>query len=155
VSAAGEALEARLRALEDRHEIEDLVARYASVQDDRRFDEYEACFTEDIVLEFPWGTVEGRAGLGERIRGLLEPFSYTQHLISDVEVALDGDRASGRANFFVTMVKADDPEGRYWHEVGFYRHEYRRLPDGWRFSRIECISHLRSRGKLRPSQPTA
>jgi 3-phenylpropionate/cinnamic acid dioxygenase small subunit len=140
--------EARLRALEDRQAIADLVSRYASSQDDRRFGDYEDCFTEDVVLAFPWGTVAGRSGLAERVRELLGSFSSTQHLIGNLQVELDGDRARGRADFAVTMIRAD--EGRFWHEVGFYRHEYRRTLAGWRFSRIDCISQMRYRGTFRP-----
>jgi 3-phenylpropionate/cinnamic acid dioxygenase small subunit len=136
-------LERRLRALEDREALAELLRRYAAAQDERRFDDYEACFTDDVVLEFPWGAVEGREGLADRVRELLAPFSYTQHLIGNVQVEVGEDQASGRADFFVTMVRRDHPRLKFWQEVGFYRHRYRRTAEGWRISRIECVSQLR------------
>jgi 3-phenylpropionate/cinnamic acid dioxygenase small subunit len=145
-------LERRLQQLEDRQAVERLVSRYTSALDERRFDEYEDCFTDDAVLNYSWGSITGSAGLAARVEDALVPFSYTQHLTANLEVELHGDMGRGRANFFVTMIKRDDPDGKFWHEVGFYRHEYRRTRHGWRFSRLDAVSELRYRGPARPAR---
>ena len=51
-------------ALEDRAEIEELIARYAWTLDTGDFDGYAACFTDDGWIEHqPQGRMHGRAGL--------------------------------------------------------------------------------------------
>jgi 3-phenylpropionate/cinnamic acid dioxygenase small subunit len=127
------------------------VADYAAAIDEKRFHDYEDCFTDDVVLEYSWGSVEGREGLAERVDELLATMSYTQHLITNVRVDFDGDTARGRADFLVTLIKADDPERRFWHEIGYYLHEYRRTGAGWRFSRLETVSKMRFKGQTRPA----
>lgn len=50
--------------LEDRAEIEELIARYAWALDTGDFDGYADCFTEDCWIEHqPQGRMHGRAGL--------------------------------------------------------------------------------------------
>jgi 3-phenylpropionate/cinnamic acid dioxygenase small subunit len=50
--------------LEDRAEIEELIARYAWALDTGDFDGYAACFAEDGWIEHPpQGRMHGRAGL--------------------------------------------------------------------------------------------
>lgn len=146
-------LERRVRALEDKDAVRSLVYGYASALDESRWQDYEACFTHDAHLEYSWGTVDGTEGLGDRVGEMLAGVTYMQHAITNLEVELDGDVGRGRADFIVTLVDGNHPDKRYWQELGYYRHEYRRTPDGWRFSRLECVSELRTRGAERQARP--
>lgn len=146
----GGELERRLQALEDREAVRALVYGYARALDEGRWGDYEACFTDDVVLEYSWGSVRGREGLAERVGSMLQRYTSMQHLIANLELELAGDTGRGRADFSVTLVDDGHPEGRWWNEIGYYLHEYRRTPDGWRFSRLDCVTTLQTRGARRP-----
>ena len=65
-------LEDRVRRLDDRFEINDLLVRYAVLLDDRQFEAVGRLFTEDGVFASPNSTTEGnpaRSGLHRRTRG--------------------------------------------------------------------------------------
>jgi 3-phenylpropionate/cinnamic acid dioxygenase small subunit len=148
-------LERRLQALEDREAIASLVYGYASALDEGRWGDYEDCFTDDAELEYSWGSVRGREGLGARVGEMLQGYTYMQHAISNLELELDGDSARGRADFIVTLANDNHPEGRWWQELGYYLHAYRRTSDGWKFSRLDCVSKLQTRGATRPGARAA
>src|SRR4051794_39838218 len=112
-------IEQRLRHLEDRLAIDDLVRRYASTMDGQRYEDWVDCFTDDVQLNYSWGQTVGREGLAERVRRLLEPFGYGQHVIANLEVELDGDTGTGRANFIASLVRRDHPAHKYWQEGGY------------------------------------
>lgn len=135
-----------IRFYADRKAIHSLVWRYAEIVDEGRFDEWETCFTEDVVLDYPWGHVEGREGLNEQCRSLLAPFATSQHLIGNLDITFLGEgRAKGRANYIVTVVReVERRPTRAFHDGGIYLHEYRLTGDGWRFNRIDCISRWNS-----------
>jgi 3-phenylpropionate/cinnamic acid dioxygenase small subunit len=129
-----------VRKLQDRLEIEALVSGYTVMLDDRHWDTYEDFFTDDAQFEYGWMSQTGKDGMNELVAEHLEECVYSQHLIANLTITFDdsGDEASGRANYFVTVVMPDHQQGGpYWHEGGYYLHKYRRTPDGWKFSHLE------------------
>ena len=59
-----------LRQLNDRAEIEELVALYVHALDTLDADAYESVFTEDAVYETPMGVYEGRAAIRKIVTDL-------------------------------------------------------------------------------------
>ena len=95
---------------DDRSKIEDLQARYLFAFDWGDAEGYANVFTEDGVLNFGWGEFKGR----EAIRGFMTPEGggneqskpstpegqrpiVGRHIISNIVVKVDGDKATGRA----------------------------------------------------------
>jgi ketosteroid isomerase-like protein len=89
-------LEARIRSLEDRAELGELIARYALAVDDRDFDTIARLFSSDCVFENVKGIERGRERVVAYYRERLGEFGPTYHIphVQSLEV-LDGDHARG------------------------------------------------------------
>ncbi len=118
--------------MSDKAEIRDLLFRYARAVDDKDWALMGSVFTPDARLDYT--SVDGPAGGRDEIVGWLErslaPVPMTQHFITNVEIELDGDRATARAMFY-------NPMQLPGMDVvctcgGNYHHALVRTPDGWR-----------------------
>ncbi|HEV7720475.1 MAG TPA: nuclear transport factor 2 family protein [Iamia sp.] len=138
--------------LADRSEIADLVNRLGRVLDEGRFDEMRSLLVEEATARTPGGTAEGRDAMVAQASRNHRPEQAIQHLITNLLVDLDGDRASARANLVVHFGPAggggDGPASQGGPPappappVEFtlgevYRFELVRTPQGWRFARVE------------------
>ncbi|MBN7798823.1 nuclear transport factor 2 family protein [Parahaliea mediterranea] len=128
--------------MSDRWEIQDLVFHYADLIDSKNFDGLREVFTGDAHVDY--SAFGGSVGdLEETIAYLKqavadEVFPNSQHLNANVQVALDGDRASGRVMCFNPMEMALPDGGTQVFLLGlWYVDEYRRTPAGWRIARRE------------------
>jgi SnoaL-like domain len=134
-----------LHNLLERDEITTLVARLGVALDDGDFDGLRSLLTDDVTVRTPGGTAEGHEAVIAQASRNHRPDQPCQHLITNVLVDLDGDRATARANLVVAFgppgggdrsVRPLDLPVRY--TIGeIYHFELRRTPDGWRFARIE------------------
>ena len=122
--------------LADKLEIHELLYRYARAVDTGDRDLLRGVFVADAVLDY--SDVGGPdAGRDEVVHWLVTSLSLlpmAQHLITNIEVDLDGDRATVRALFHNPMqlpgVEGISACG------GRYHHEVVRTPDGWRSVRL-------------------
>ena len=116
--------------MNDRQDITDLISRLGRWLDDKAFDDAGSVLTENVTVSTPGGQAEGiERVVAQASRNHQVP---TQHLITNVLVDLDGDRATATANLLVTFA---GPELERQGER--YRFGVARTPDGWRLSRIE------------------
>jgi SnoaL-like domain len=145
-------LVARLRRLEDAHEIGQLRARYCHYLDDGRWDDLAELFTEDgefVGVSTARGRDELRTFYAEMQAGSL---SAWWHFSTSETVLLDGDRASGQTWLLQPCVVDEEPHvaaGRYDDQLvrdaaGTWRFRRRKvtffwwtpLTDGWQPGRI-------------------
>ena len=93
--------------LADRAEIHDVIVRYGWAIDTKDWALLDTCFTDDAEVDYS-SNPGGKEGPYKQIRSWLEKmisaFPVTQHLMSNIDVKLDGDRATCR-----TMVT--NPQG--------------------------------------------
>ncbi|PZQ46361.1 MAG: nuclear transport factor 2 family protein [Rhodovulum sulfidophilum] len=126
-----EAIERRLRALEDHQQIAQLRARYCHVLDDRDWPALAALFTEDGEFHGLASAI-GRAGIlaffGGTVDRLAEGF---WHFCSNPTVDLAGDTATGRISMQYLSVK----QGVSYVSAGHYDDVFRREGGVWRFAR--------------------
>ncbi len=119
------------------HRIEQLKHRYARCLDQKRWDELEACLTEDCSASYGGGayTFDDRAGILAFLRESMGSTSMlTSHRMTQPEITLHGDgTASGvwalqdvvlHLDFDVTIQGA-----------AFYEDEYRIVDGEWRICR--------------------
>jgi len=151
-------MDATLQRLADRSEIAELVNRLGTVLDEGRFDEMRSLLVEDATARTPGGQAEGREALVAQASRNHRPEQPIQHLITNLTVVLDGDRASARANLVVHFGPAGGgstaagtlapPVELTLGEV--YRFGLVRTPEGWRFERIETTPVWTSGTLVRP-----
>jgi hypothetical protein len=124
-----------LQELIDRSEIIELVSRLGVWLDEKRFNEARSILTEDATVKTPGGSVAGVDQVAEQARR--NHVVPTQHVITNVLIDLDGDRATVGANLIATFVHGRDPSGSLFQRGERYTFEAVRTADGWRLSRVE------------------
>ena len=125
--------EARLRALEDREEIRDLVMRYLLAIDDRDFRRFGDLFSEGCVLRSPAEGVEvhGREAIVDFFRTVLAGYGPTMHVVHRHLVTLEAeDRATGVATAHAEL----SITGTTYCVALRYYDKYARIEGAWRFA---------------------
>jgi 3-phenylpropionate/cinnamic acid dioxygenase small subunit len=131
-------VDAQLKALVDRAEIENLLVRYAAALDGHDWELLATCFTTDARYRFPHaGDVTGVEAITEVCRASLEPLDGSQHLIGSPHVEVEGDRARSRCSFQAQHVRRGAEGGRNYIVAGTYVDELSRTDAGWRIERRE------------------
>jgi hypothetical protein len=128
--------------LTDRREIDDLLVRYATVIDTRRWDELGTVFTPDAVLDYrSAGGIRGPlAEVGEWLATVVPLFTWSQHLVVNraVRLTAEGDGATSHSSFY--NPNGAEVDGKPWLFVvgGAYHDRLVRTPEGWRIAhRVE------------------
>jgi ketosteroid isomerase-like protein len=134
----------RLRELEDREAIEQLIYTFSHVETRGSVDAYLELFTPDAEHETRWPKTwpDGRAGTSRVLRGhealrehvtrLLSLNKIARRFVSHPQIVVDGDRGTGVMFRIRVDPKGSIPEVTY----GRYLDQYRRMPDGaWKFER--------------------
>lgn len=134
-----------LQEMSDRFEIQDLIVEYADIIDSCEIDRLDHIFSEDAFIDYT--AMGGEAGDLEKIKVFLKAamplFKNTQHLISNFQIKIDGDTATGRIMCFNPMEFDDEASGNPVFFLGlWYVDEYVRTEAGWRIkSRVEEKSY--------------
>ncbi|HWH26264.1 MAG TPA: nuclear transport factor 2 family protein [Pseudolysinimonas sp.] len=129
-------IEARIRVLEDHHDIAALVARHQDVADQKDFDSWPDILTDDIVVEFPFASHTGRDGIAEWGRNALAIFEATFHMQSNLILEIDGDTARGRTTAWAVGIARAESRRRTFEEGGVYQWTFRRTSEGWRIAKL-------------------
>jgi SnoaL-like domain len=153
--------DATLQQLVYRNEITDLVRRLGVDLDEGHFDDMRSLLVEDATVRTPGGTAEGREAVVAQARRNHRPEQLSQHVITNLLIDLDGDRAHARANLVVafgplagTADLARPLELPVQYTTGqVYGFDLVRTPDGWRFFGIETTPLWTSGTPIRPPQP--
>jgi 3-phenylpropionate/cinnamic acid dioxygenase small subunit len=123
-------------------EVYNLYARYAHAVDERRFEEWADCLTDDAEFEQPGlPTFVGRAALIKMVEdfAVVLAGAVQRHVQSNILVELDGDRGTGMCNLthYITRDGTTTLTG-----VGMYRDELQKVDGHWRFSkRVAFLDH--------------
>jgi 3-phenylpropionate/cinnamic acid dioxygenase small subunit len=121
-------------AVEDKDAIRELLAEYCFRLDDGRFAEMAALFTEDATWDTAFGKAVGPAAIAALAQRLRERAGADRpralHLLTNVVVALDGDRAEARSNWMVIESAAAGPK---IGSGGAYRDDLAKVAGRWRF----------------------
>ncbi|MGP3534190.1 nuclear transport factor 2 family protein [Microbacterium sp. RD1] len=137
-------IEERLRALEDRAEIADLLGRYAFAIDRLRWDDFLSCFAEEVEVNLirtgGWRTMKS-SELARVVEKVFTSYTATQHISANPQIAIEGDRAVAWSTLNATHYLRD-ATGDPWHQqVGYYEYTLARLGAGWRIVRMQQIVH--------------
>ncbi|WP_102142921.1 nuclear transport factor 2 family protein [Mycobacterium hubeiense] len=125
-----------LAEISDRFEIQQLLIDYSTAIDQKRFDDLDKVFTPDAYIDYRvTGGIDGqyprvKAWLAE----VLPNFPAYYHMLGNVDLRIDGDRATSRAICFNPMAMGGEHKQIYFVGI-WYVDEFIRTPDGWRMSR--------------------
>jgi 3-phenylpropionate/cinnamic acid dioxygenase small subunit len=127
-----DALEARLRHLEDLAEIHQLFIDYGTFLDAGDFDSYSKLFASDGVVRLgPMGTATGPTEIKALMASTLaDSVGSTFHIISSPVVTLDGDAARSRVMW--TVITRDTEGAPTVMSIGSHRDELVREDGHWR-----------------------
>ena len=135
-----------LQEISDRLELQDLVVRYSTSVDRKDWALYESLFTPDAVIDYTavGGVRGGPHEVAQWLAKTMPTFPAYQHLVSNVELSIDGDAATGRAMLFNPM-GCRTRDGVQVALIGlWYNDKFQRTEDGWRFTeRVEELSWQR------------
>lgn len=125
----------RLRAVEDRIAIEDVICAVTIHSDLDSPELALACFTDDAVIDYSSVMGPDSAGVPvkehrERLATFLPGFDARQHQVTNFQVTIEGDEAScvsqSRAVHFLN--------GEVWEAWGTYHHRLYRTEAGWKIT---------------------
>jgi 3-phenylpropionate/cinnamic acid dioxygenase small subunit len=127
-----------LEQINDRIEIEELLARYARALDYRQFGDLEAIFTADAEFDAGGlGHPHGPAAIREMIEGTIGHLDATQHLVgkSLIDFSADGDSAEVRTYLISQHIRESAPGPvKHYFLGGEYADRVVRTPAGWRIA---------------------
>ena len=116
----------------DRIEIADLFTRFARLLDEKRWEDADTVFTEDVAGHSPRsGEIRGIDKLVGYMRQAEVEGEHTQHITTDLLVNVNGDQAAASANSLVYFYR----DGQAPHLTSGLRLACTavRTPAGWRF----------------------
>lgn len=129
----------RVRALEDRAALEDLVKRYAVGCDTRDAAVLRSVFTEDARGTYAGAApLEGAEAIVTWIGEMTAPALWQQHMISPYSYEIDGDRASVVAYLISHQNYQDNPNVTTMM-TSRYTLTCARTSDGWRIDDLVLV----------------
>ena len=101
-------------AIEEKDAIREALAEYCFRLDGGRYDDMAALFTEDGTWDTAFGKGTGRAAIAALARDIRaragNNLPRAIHLVTNIAIALDGDRAEIRSNWIVVQNSPDGPK---------------------------------------------
>ena len=123
--------------LSDRAEIHDLLVREAHALDKGDWDAWERTFTPDADIDYSENG--GERGKLPKVRAWLAEtyatFPASQHLSSNAEIKLHGDRATARTMQYICVEMIYEGEKRVVISGIWFHDEFVRAADGWLISK--------------------
>jgi ketosteroid isomerase-like protein len=117
-------------AMSDEDGIRRTLARYCRLFDAKRWDELATIFTEDAAIVSRRGTFTGRANVIRDLGNAMTPEYDGLLFASNVQITVDGDRATAVSDFL-------EIENKAIVAVGTYTDTLVRSGDQWLMSRKE------------------
>jgi uncharacterized protein (TIGR02246 family) len=149
--ATGNELEQRLRVLEDREEIRNLLQEYRRTLDLRDLRAFSELYADDGSWSGASGTATGPNAIHDMLvaalpENLPAPSATLWHWITDPAITVDGDRATAQS--FWMHVRRSDGDTPLLPTLGHYQDDLVRENGRWRFQ-------LRRVTRLIPEDPTS
>jgi uncharacterized protein (TIGR02246 family) len=118
--------------LTDHEQIQQLLARFIQLRDDKRFDEWAQLFTEDGTFEYPGARVTGRDAIRDNVADLLRS-DRGKHLGFNAVIEVNGDTASVVSDVVKLRPAEPGSDGAFVVQTaGRYIDALVRTADGWR-----------------------
>ena len=115
-------------------EIYRALVRIARAMDDRDWQALDSLLLADATADLGMGAIAGRHEIVAFIRTFLDACGPTQHLLGNVLIEVDGDRAGSRC--YVSDMHKGQAEKSHltFSTLGDYHDKWRKVEGGWRLS---------------------
>jgi 3-phenylpropionate/cinnamic acid dioxygenase small subunit len=138
--------EALLQLLLDEREITTVLHKYAAALDQKDWVLLSNCFVADASAHYETiGSLQGYPAIEALCRQALKNMAVTQHLISNIDITVDGDNARSACYLQAQHVRPNTPGGDKNIIAGQYEDEWVRKAQGWRI-RFRTLHVLWSEG---------
>ena len=121
--------------MSDHAEITNLFARFARMLDEKRWDDAHTVYAPDVTTHSPrGGELHGIDDVVAYLRGSDVDGERTQHVTTNLEVVVTGDRATAVADLLVYFHR----DGQAPHQTSSLREAATlvRTPAGWRIGEL-------------------
>ena len=123
----------------DRIALQDVLLKYAAGVDERDFELYRSCFTDDVeVVGMARQPIHGADAWLEFVIKALDLYTSTQHMLGPQLATIDGDTAHCRTDLQATHV-LKDPKGQMFTLWATYLSDMTRTDGVWRIHRHELV----------------
>ncbi len=126
-------------AFADRMAITDLTIEYTWALDRREFDRLHNVFLPDATFNVAGLPLTGIDAIIGKVSGSLNPLDDSQHLISNHQIQVDGDRATSRCYLQAQHVRKAAEGGPNFIFAGRYEDDLVRTAVGWRIAKRSLI----------------
>ncbi len=132
--------EINTQILRDRAELSDILNNYAAGVDQRDWELFRSCFTEDLEADFtgvlPGNVCHGADKWVAAAARLIEPLTATQHMITNHSHDIDGNAAKSRSYVQAQHVqKRADGSEQHYLIGGYYAYDMVRTDQGWKIKK--------------------
>jgi uncharacterized protein (TIGR02246 family) len=135
VLAQDTALAARVKALEDRMEIERVLLNYGRFLDARQLANYAGLFAKDGEWTGGFGTVKGQKAIQEFMEkniGTAPNRAGTHHILTNFAIDVAGDKATAWSRWMFVVATADGKPNP--SQSGHYEDKLVREDGKWKFA---------------------
>ena len=145
----------------DREQIIGTVDAIGIYADADRWDLVAEQFADEVVIDYTSyatasaGAAEPKAITPQEVvtawQSVLPGYDYTQHIIGNHQVELNGDEATAVSNVHATHVL----EGEHWIFLGDYEHHLVRTDEGWKVDQMTANMRAELGNSDLPDRATA
>jgi ketosteroid isomerase-like protein len=128
-------------SLADRSAIRDLALRYCTAVDRRDWDLLAELFLPDATVDVQRSNLmRGTDEIVARYRRGLSRYDATHHMVTNHEIAVDGDSARHSCLVHAQHMRPDAAGSTIFTIGGRYEDQLVRTPQGWRFKHRELVT---------------
>lgn len=121
---------------DDTAQIAEVLIRYATGIDFKDWPLFRTCWTDDVDADYgDLGRHSGVDALTDLMTRIHDAMGPTYHRMSNLAIAVDGDRATARSYVHAALMTIPDDPASWVEALGHYDDELVRTPDGWRIAR--------------------
>jgi hypothetical protein len=107
------------------------LVRFAYAMDERDWGLLDDITTDDIEADLGVGRIQGRGALVSLLRRYLDQCGTTQHMLGNVLIEVNGDRATSQAYVADLHLGAHGKEDVTFRTLGRYNDEWIRVEEQW------------------------
>ncbi|KAJ5403949.1 hypothetical protein N7509_003820 [Penicillium cosmopolitanum] len=132
------ALQERLRLLEDKQELHELLDQYCKTPDRHDFQGHANTYAEDGQQQYgPWGAVKGRDNIARIIKKNESNVVDQLHYMTNMRFEIDGDTATGTSYLIMVVIRDAEKRTDTLWQGGPYEWKFLRTEEGWRIKTMK------------------